>query len=94
MGAAASPAASPPGRRQEPCQREFDAYVRCCQAHQGTRDMTDCEDITANFQQCMRLAAGGSTAAPPPPEAPPGLLQPGQVMSQHSGPRSLGSVQR
>mmetsp|Transcript_3816 Transcript_3816/g.7673 ORF Transcript_3816/g.7673 Transcript_3816/m.7673 type:complete len:92 (-) Transcript_3816:278-553(-) len=90
MGAAA---ASPAPKRQEPCQQEFDAYVQCCQSHQGTRDMVDCEDITANFQQCMRLATGGSTAAAPTPEAPPGLLPPGQVMSQHAGPRSLGAMQ-
>eukprot|EP00811_Abedinium_folium_P009757 NODE_19017_length_864_cov_3.234735.p1 GENE.NODE_19017_length_864_cov_3.234735~~NODE_19017_length_864_cov_3.234735.p1 ORF type:complete len:120 (-),score=25.62 NODE_19017_length_864_cov_3.234735:505-822(-) len=77
-------------RRVEPCQEHFDAYMQCCSSHERTRDMIDCEDIVALFQQCMRQSKLGADAAiAPQAELPPGVLPEGQAPSQHVGPRSI-----
>mmetsp|Transcript_53864 Transcript_53864/g.99553 ORF Transcript_53864/g.99553 Transcript_53864/m.99553 type:complete len:86 (+) Transcript_53864:64-321(+) len=40
-------------QREEPCQEDFDQYLRCCRENKDTIDMVDCEDITYRFRQCM-----------------------------------------
>mmetsp|Transcript_141338 Transcript_141338/g.451726 ORF Transcript_141338/g.451726 Transcript_141338/m.451726 type:complete len:107 (-) Transcript_141338:135-455(-) len=97
MGAALpAPAATllqpPVAKREEPCQEEYDAYMKCCKANEMTPGMNDCEDIMAGFQQCMRRSKLGADAAvAPSAELPAGVLPDGMTASQHVGPRSLSA---
>mmetsp|Transcript_103789 Transcript_103789/g.289147 ORF Transcript_103789/g.289147 Transcript_103789/m.289147 type:complete len:120 (-) Transcript_103789:69-428(-) len=90
MGAALPGAAAKP-KREEPCQEDFDAYMRCCKANGQTQNMNECEDIMAGFQQCMRAAKGSPGASLPTFEMPAGVLPEGMSPSQHVGPRSISA---
>eukprot|EP00931_Biecheleriopsis_adriatica_P105542 TRINITY_DN80108_c0_g1_i1.p1 TRINITY_DN80108_c0_g1~~TRINITY_DN80108_c0_g1_i1.p1 ORF type:complete len:139 (+),score=38.93 TRINITY_DN80108_c0_g1_i1:31-417(+) len=53
MGASSSLPAAPAQKREQPCQDEFDAYMRCTSTKNMTVDMTDCENIAIDFKKCM-----------------------------------------
>lgn len=55
-----SSSAAPPPKKPEPCQSDYDRYLRCIKEHGGTIDMVDCEDIALTFQKCMRTARAGA----------------------------------
>ncbi len=38
----------------EPCQVEFDAYLKCVQSHSQGLKALDCEDIREIYKKCMK----------------------------------------
>eukprot|EP00929_Paragymnodinium_shiwhaense_P063003 TRINITY_DN31503_c0_g1_i1.p2 TRINITY_DN31503_c0_g1~~TRINITY_DN31503_c0_g1_i1.p2 ORF type:complete len:107 (-),score=38.32 TRINITY_DN31503_c0_g1_i1:211-531(-) len=80
--------------KQEPCQEEFDRYMRCVKDNEKSRGMLACDEIMEEFQRCMRAAKQGSEAARKEElekQMPAGVLPEGQAPSQHVGPRSLSA---
>mmetsp|Transcript_11630 Transcript_11630/g.17521 ORF Transcript_11630/g.17521 Transcript_11630/m.17521 type:complete len:107 (-) Transcript_11630:131-451(-) len=78
-------------KKSEPCQEEFDAYMRCCKSNEMTQDMNDCEEITTTFQQCMRRSKGIDKVSVPQVDLPAGIMPEGHVLTQHVGPRSVNA---